>query len=93
MKARVLHGLELEARELEHHPCVRTDVGEAVEHGVADVSSDDNTEAAGFEHFASQSGRCCLAVGARDTNDDSRVELEKLFDLAGDRNPTCACLV
>src|SRR5256712_4737197 len=76
--------LELKATELQHHPIVRAELVDAVEHRLADVAAPHHPQAAGTEHLRRERRGRRLAVGAGDPGDVGRAGAKEEVDLAGD---------
>src|SRR3989441_2349212 len=76
--------LELKATEFQHHPIVRTELIDAVEHGLADGAAPHHPQAAGTEPLRRERRGRRLAVGAGDPGDVGRARAKEEVDLAGD---------
>ena len=82
MEMRSFDGLQLKARELEHHPVLLGDFLHPIQDGVADVAADDHRLLTRGQHLAGERRRGRLAVGACDSDHRAFAEPQEELDLA-----------
>ena len=91
LKPRLSDRLELKAAQLQHHPVLRVQLLQPVEHGFANIAAADDVVTTGPQHLGGQGCGGGLAVRPRDAGDRTGAALEEEIHLTGDFDSALPC--